>query len=104
MSNRPQTLYGIADSRVGLAAWIGWSTPCNAHLGRLARESAWPRGDGAAFINVVILGAVPFYESVELDELHCPLIVHARRLRPDSERRECFAARRAQFPPREYYI
>jgi hypothetical protein len=43
----------------------------------LARESAWPRGDGAAFINVVILGAVPFYESVELDELHCPLIVHA---------------------------
>jgi hypothetical protein len=70
----------------------------------LARESAWPRGDGAAFINVVILGAVPFYESVELDELHCPLVVHARRLRPDSERRECFAARRAQFPPREYYI
>jgi hypothetical protein len=60
MSNRPQTLYGIADSRLGLAAWIGWSTPCNAHFGRLARESAWPRADGAAFINVVILGAVLF--------------------------------------------
>jgi len=55
-----------------------------------------PRADGAAFINVVILGAggapgtpvtdgwltiacmgnagMPFYDSVELDELHCPLI------------------------------
>jgi N-methylhydantoinase B len=28
---------------------------------------------------------MPFYDSVELDELHCPLIVHARRLRRDSE-------------------
>ena len=79
---------------------IGWSTPCNAHSGRLARESVVsgfdPRADGAAFINVVILGAgggpgtpvtdgwlriacmgnagMPFYDSVELDELHCPLI------------------------------
>ena len=66
-----------------------------------------PRADGAAFINVVILGAgggpgtpvtdgwltiasmgnagTPFYDSIELDELHCPLIVHTRRLRPDSE-------------------
>jgi N-methylhydantoinase B len=55
-----------------------------------------PRADGAAFINVVILVAgggpgtpvtdgwlriacmgdagMPFYDSVELDELHCPLI------------------------------
>jgi hypothetical protein len=24
----------------------------------------------------------PFYDSIELDELHCPLIVHTRRLRP----------------------
>src|SRR5271156_3973884 len=28
---------------------------------------------------------MPFYDSIELDELHCPLIVHTRRLRRDSE-------------------
>jgi N-methylhydantoinase B len=73
------------------------------------RRGFWLRSArrGAAFINVVILGAgggpgtpvtdgwltiacmgnagMPFYDSVELDELHCPLIVHARRMRRDSE-------------------
>ena len=28
---------------------------------------------------------MPFYDSIELDELHCPLIIHTRRLRRDSE-------------------
>ena len=41
-----------------------------------------------------------FYDSVELDELHCPLIVHARRLRRDSERAGLFrGARGAEIEP-----
>jgi N-methylhydantoinase B len=104
--------FGTLGAGVGMADASGSSLPPSC--GVVAGFD--PRADGAAFINVVILGAgggpgapgtdgwltiacmgnagMPFYDSVELDELHCPLIVHARRLSPDSEGRGRFAARR----------
>ena len=52
MGTRPQTLYGLADSPVGLAAWLldhgdGWGQPAGAgHLGRArAHQPRHPAGD-----------------------------------------------------------
>jgi N-methylhydantoinase B len=101
--NAVQRAFGTLGAGVGMADASGSSLPPSCGV----VSGFDPRADGAAFINVVILGAgggpgtpvtdgwltiacmgnagMPFYDSVELDELHCPLIIHARRLRPDSE-------------------
>ena len=101
--NAVQRAFGALGAGIGMADASGSSLPPSCGV----VSGFDPRADGAAFINVVILGAgggpgtpvtdgwltiacmgnagMPFYDSVELDELHCPLIVHARRLRRDSE-------------------
>ena len=51
MGTRPQTLYGLADSPVGLAAWLldhgdGWASRPPGHLGRArAHQPRTSRGD-----------------------------------------------------------
>jgi hypothetical protein len=87
-----QRAFGTLGAGVGMADASGSSLPPSCGV-----VSGFDRrADGAAFINVVILGAgggpgtpvtdgwltiacmgnagMPFYDSVELDELHCPLI------------------------------
>jgi hypothetical protein len=87
-----QRAFGTLGAGVGMADASGSSLPPSCGV----VSGFDPRADGAAFINVVILGAgggpgtpvtdgwltiacmgnagMPFYDSVELDELHCPII------------------------------
>ena len=101
--NAVQRAFGQLGEGIGMADASGSSLPPSCGV----VSGFDPRADDAAFINVVILGAgggpgtpttdgwltiacmgnagMPFYDSVELDELHQPLLVHTRRLRADSE-------------------
>ena len=101
--NAVQRAFGSLGEGIGMADASGSSLPPSCGV----VSGFDPRADNAAFINVVILGAgggpgtpvtdgwltiacmgnagMPFYDSIELDELHQPLLIHARRLRPDSE-------------------
>jgi len=101
--NAVQRAFGSLGEGIGMADASGSSLPPSCGV----VSGFDPRADNAAFINVVILGAgggpgtpvtdgwltiacmgnagMPFYDSVEVDELHHPLLIHARRLRPDSE-------------------
>jgi len=97
-----RALAGLGED-IGMADAAGSSLPASCGV----VSGFDPRNDGAAFINVVILGAgggpgtrmsdgwltiacmgnagMPFYDSIEMDELHHPLMVQRRALRPDSE-------------------
>ncbi len=101
--NAVQRAFGALGEGIGMADASGSSLPPSCGV----VSGFDPRAGNAAFINVVILGAgggpgtpvtdgwltiacmgnagMPFYDSIELDELHQPILVHGRRLRTDSE-------------------
>ena len=101
--NAVQRAFSSLGEGIGMADASGSSLPPSCGV----VSGFDPRADNAAFINVVILGAgggpgtpvtdgwltiacmgnagMPFYDSIERDELHQPILVHQRRLRPDSE-------------------
>jgi len=101
--NAVQRAFASLGDGIGMADASGSSLPPSCGV----VSGFDPRAEGAAFINVVILGAgggpgtpvtdgwltiacmgnagMPFYDSIELDELHQPIVVQARRLRTDGE-------------------
>jgi N-methylhydantoinase B len=101
--NAVQRAFAELGDDIGMADAAGSSLPASCGV----VSGFDPRNGNAAFINVLILGAgggpgtrvsdgwltiacmgnagMPFYDSVEVDELHHPILVHRRALRTDSE-------------------
>jgi N-methylhydantoinase B len=101
--NAVQRAFAQLGEEIGMADAAGSSLPASCGV----VSGFDPRNDNAAFINVLILGAgggpgtrvsdgwltiacmgnagMPFYDSIEVDELHHPILIHRRALRPDSE-------------------
>jgi N-methylhydantoinase B len=102
VTNAVQRALAEIDARTGMAEGGAGIPPASGVIS--GRD---PRHDGAAFVNEVILAAgggpgtfcndgwlslfsmgnagMPFYDSIEIDELHHPIRITARRIVPDSE-------------------